>query len=217
MGDSSGAVAFPTVQARRLRRPSWRDPRLLVGLVLVLGATVLGGAVVAQADDTVPVLAASTTLVRGDGLQDAGLRVVRVRLDDVTGAYVRADDGIPADAVALRTVPAGELLPAAAVGSAAELDSRPVALEWQGPRPEALVRGASVDLWVAERVGTAEYGEPQLRVRSADVFAVVEGSSGLGSAGGTQVQVMLEPDGVQELLAALAAGDRIDMVLVPGP
>lgn len=217
MGEPSGGVAFSSVQARRLRRPSWRDPRLLVGLVLVLGATVLGGAVVAQADDTVPVLAAATTLVRGDGLQQAGLRVVRVRLDDVGPAYVRADEPVPADAVALRTVPAGELLPTAAVGRAAELESRPVALTWQGPRPEALVRGATVDLWVAEREGTSEYGEPQLRVRSADVFAVVEGSTGLGSTGGTQVQVMLEPDGVQQMLAALAAGDRIDLVLVPGP
>jgi hypothetical protein len=30
------APAAPGVTARRLRRPSWRDPRLLVGLLLVL-------------------------------------------------------------------------------------------------------------------------------------------------------------------------------------
>lgn len=137
---------FSSVPARRLRRPSWRDPRLLVGLVLVLGTTVLGAVLVERADDTVPVLAAGSTLVRGDALQEAELRVVRVRLDDLGPAYVPAADALPADAVALRGVPAGELLPASAVGRAGELESRPVALQWQGPRPEGLVRGAEVDL-----------------------------------------------------------------------
>lgn len=208
---------YPTVPARRLRRPTWRDPRLLVGLVLVLGATVAGGLLVAGAGDTVPVLSARETLVRGDVLSEADLRVVRVRLDDVGGAYLPAATALAADSVALRTVPAGELLPASAVGRARELDSRPVALAWQGPRPDALVRGAAVDLWVAVREGTSEFGEPELLVSSADVFAVVEGGGGLGSQSGTQVQVMLEPDGVRSLLAALAAEDRIDLVLVPGP
>lgn len=217
MGVSTVPAVYPEVPARRVRRPSWRDPRLLVGLVLVLGATALGGVLVARADDSVPVLAAGTTLVRGDTLSEAGLQVVRVRLDEVDEAYLAAEDALPADAVALRTVPAGELVPASAVGSAADLASRPVALPWQGPRPQGLVRGAAVDLWVAPREGTSSYGTPRLAVAGADVFAVDEASSGLGATGGAQVQVMLEPEGVQQMLAALAAEDRIDLVLVPGP
>lgn len=217
MGVSTEPTAFPAVPARRVRRPSWRDPRLLVGLVLVLGATALGGLLVARADDTVPVLAAGATLVRGDSLQQSDLQVVRVRLADVGPAYLAAGEELPADAVALRTVPVGELVPASAVGAADELDSRPVSLPWQGPRPEGLQRGAAVDLWVTPREDTSSFGDPALLVEAADVFAVVEGSTGLGSTGGTQVQVMLEPEGVQELLAALAAEDRIDLVLVPGP
>lgn len=217
MGVSTESVLYPSVPARRLRRPSWRDPRLLVGLVLVLGSTVLGGVLVAGADDTVPVLAAGETLVRGDSLAQAELQVVRVRLDGVDSSYVPAGEALPGDAVALRTVPAGELVPASAVGTSAELESRPVALPWQGPRPESLVRGSTVDVWVAPREGTSAFGEPRLVVAGADVFAVVEGSSGLGQSGGVQVQVMLEPDGVQQMLAALAAEDRVDLVLVPGP
>ncbi|MFC3687803.1 SAF domain-containing protein [Aquipuribacter hungaricus] len=217
MGVPTSTDAVPSVPARRLRRPSWRDPRLLVGLLLVLGATVAGGLLVAGADDTVPVLAARDTLVRGDVLGEDDLRVVRVRLDDVAASYLPAATPLAAGSVALRTVPAGELLPASAVGRLEELESRPVALDWQGPRPEGLVPGAAVDLWVAAREGTSEFGEPELLVGAADVYAVVEGDGGLGSQGGTQVQVMLEPDGVRSLLAALAAEDRIDLVLVPGP
>ena len=48
---------LPTPTATRLRRPSWRDSRLLVGVLLVLVSTVLGSVVVARADDRVPVYA----------------------------------------------------------------------------------------------------------------------------------------------------------------
>ena len=34
----------PTPKAARLQKPSWRDTRLLVGVLLVLAATVLGSA-----------------------------------------------------------------------------------------------------------------------------------------------------------------------------
>jgi hypothetical protein len=216
MGVSTEHVVHPSVPARRLRRPSWRDPRLLVGLVLVLGASVLGGVLVARADDTVPVLAAGSTLVRGDLLEQSDLRVVRVGLGDLDDVYVPADEGLVSGSVALRTVAEGELVPVSAVGRPDQLDSRPVSLPWQGPRPDGLVRGTSVDLWVAPREGTSGFGEPQLVVEAAEVVAVVEGSSGLGSTGGTRVQVMLEPEGVRLMLAALAAEDRVDLVLVPG-
>ena len=49
---------LPTPTASRVRAPSWRDSRLLVGLLLVLLSTVLGSVVVARADDRVPVYAA---------------------------------------------------------------------------------------------------------------------------------------------------------------
>ena len=51
-----------TTQANRLRRPTWKDSRLLVGLLLVLLSTALGGFVVSRAEDTVPVYAAKADL-----------------------------------------------------------------------------------------------------------------------------------------------------------
>ena len=43
---------LPEPTAKRLQRPSWRDARLLVGVVLVLLGTVLGARLIAAADDT---------------------------------------------------------------------------------------------------------------------------------------------------------------------
>ncbi|MEO6999355.1 MAG: hypothetical protein ABI112_14840, partial [Terracoccus sp.] len=52
--------------AKRLQRPSWRDSRLLVGVLLVLVAATLGAKAVASTDDRVPMWVASGDLVAGD-------------------------------------------------------------------------------------------------------------------------------------------------------
>ena len=56
------ALAAPI--AGRLRRPSWKDTRLVVGLLLVLLATALGAAGLRAADHRVPVLAACALTVQ---------------------------------------------------------------------------------------------------------------------------------------------------------
>ena len=65
---------LPRPAAKRLRRPSWRDSRLLVGVLLVLLAATLGARAVAAADDRVPVWVAAGDLVAGDAVGVDGLR-----------------------------------------------------------------------------------------------------------------------------------------------
>ena len=52
-------------RAPRSRRPGWRNPRLLLGLVLVAGSVVLGARLLAAADDTVGVWAVARDLPAG--------------------------------------------------------------------------------------------------------------------------------------------------------
>jgi len=74
------------VPASRLRRPSWRDSRLLIGVVLVFASVAIGARVVAASDRTVPVFAAASTLTSGHAINRSDLRVVRVRLGSGTAA-----------------------------------------------------------------------------------------------------------------------------------
>ena len=46
-GQRTGAAA------QRLRIKPWRDPRLLIGVMLILGATILGARLAAAGDDTI--------------------------------------------------------------------------------------------------------------------------------------------------------------------
>ncbi len=52
-------------RATRSRRPGWRNPRLLLGIVLVAGSVVLGARLLAAADDTVAVWAVAADLPTG--------------------------------------------------------------------------------------------------------------------------------------------------------
>ena len=73
---------LPTPTASRLRSPSWRDTRLLVGVLLVLVSTVLGSVVVARADDRVPVYAAKGQVAPGQRLTESDVVRVDVLLGD---------------------------------------------------------------------------------------------------------------------------------------
>lgn len=209
---------LPSPQARRLRPPSWRDPRLLVGVLLVLGSVVLGSRVVAAADDTVAVWAAVGPLVAGDPVTPERLTAVDVRLGEASSAYLPAADPPPDGAVLLRPVGDGELLPRAALGSAEEIQRRAVGIPVAGALPDGVVKGALVDVWVSppdpERAG--EFGEPELLAAAAEVAGVATGGSGFAASGSTTVQVLLAEAELRAALRSLAADAEIALVLVPG-
>ena len=220
MADSSGTARAGSATARRVAVPSWRDPRLLVGVLLVLAAVVAGARVVSAADRTVPVYAAAEALTPGEPVGPAQLEVVRLRLDGGAGAgaYVSAESSPAEGLVALRGVGAGELVPAVALGSAASLDVRPVGVPVQGALPSGLVPGALVDVWVTA-VDLATPGallEPRRVVEAAPVAEVDADSGALGSAATTTVQVLVDSEALPDVLAALAADARVHLVLTPG-
>ncbi|MEJ5946166.1 hypothetical protein WDZ17_12780 [Pseudokineococcus basanitobsidens] len=225
--DRSGApsaVPRAGAPARRVAVPSWRDPRLAVGVLLVLAAVVAGSRVVAAADRTVPVYAAAQVLTPGEPVGADDLDVVRVRVDGGAGAgaYVAADEssggGAPEGLVALRGVGAGELVPAAALGAAGSVEVRPVGVPVTGALPDGLVPGALVDVWVTAVDPTTPGArlDPRRVVASAPVAEVDDDAGGLGTAAATTVQVLVGPSELPDVLAALAADSRVALVLSPG-
>lgn len=217
-GPTSAPEGLPTPTAQRLRRPSWRDPRLAVGVTLVLLSVVLGSVVVAAADETEPAYAAVRTLTPGDSIGPEDLRVVQVRVEDLAGTYVPADEGLEAGLVATRSVGEGELLPRSALGEVGAVQVRPVGVPLDGPLPAGLRKGAVVDVWVAspdpERAGS--FLRPQPLVESAVVSEVSESGGALGAGGSTTVQVLVTANELPEVLGALANGADVSLVLLPG-
>ncbi len=209
---------LPAPAASRLRPPSWRDPRLLVGVLLVVGSVVLGARLVAAADQTDPYLVAAHALTPGDPVSEADVRVVRLTMEAADSTYLPADGDLPDGLVAVRAVAEGELLPRSGVGEAGDVDVQPVGVPVEGSLPAGLVKGASVDVWVAapDPARAGGFLPPERLVEAAEVAEVTETNTALGAGGGSTVQVLVGPEPLQEVLGALANDAAVSLVLAPG-
>jgi hypothetical protein len=212
---------LPKPTAVRLRQPSWRDTRLVVGVVLVLLSMAIGAKVISAADDTVPMYAAAARLVPGQPVAQSDVKRVDVRLGADRSRYVVADHGIAPGTFALREVRAGELLPTSALGTRADIDLKPVSVPVDTSAATQIAAGSIVDVWVNARIASSaveKYGNPVKTLEAAPVVRIPEASgSGLGSSSGkVAVQIMVPEAGVQQLIAAIDQGAKITLVPVPG-
>ncbi|WP_306418593.1 SAF domain-containing protein [Arthrobacter pityocampae] len=215
MSIDTRAMQVPS-EAPRLRKPSWKDPRLLIGLLLVLSSTAGVIALLDSQNTTTQVYSAREDIAVGSKLTEEDLVAVPVRLGDVSDAYLTVAAGIPDAAVATRLVPRGELVPAAAVGRTDGLDRKPVGLTVEDPLPSGTAAGDRVDIWVSLRTDTNSYDEPRLLLEAAEVAELTVGESALGGSSSTLVQVLVDDGAMPALLGALSNDARIAVVLNPG-
>ena len=223
MGGVSASVLRPSTGQRvpspvavRARRPSWRDPRLAVGLLLVCVSVLVGARVLASADDTVPVLAARGSLAAGQPLSSADLTEVRLRFSSEADAdrYLVAGEALPDGAVLLRPVGPGELVPRTAVGTdRTGLVELPLAVD-PGRVPASVRIGSVVDVWVTaaadDAAGGSDGGRTEQLLSEVPVLSVSR-AGGLGSGGMRQVVVGISGD---DRSAIAEAVDRLDGSLV---
>jgi len=215
----SAVLDLPAPVAVRLRRPGWRDPRLLVGVAMVAGSVALGSWVVRSAQTTVPVYVAREALVPGQRIAADDVVVADVQLaDGALERYLRADEPLPADAVAVRVVGQDELVPADALGSAADLDVRSVAIPLERAPSRDVTVGALVDVWFSPAASGAdvEAEDPRQLASSLPVAEVSRPERSLGGSGSSAVHVLVPQGQLPDVLAALASDGVLDVVPVPG-
>ncbi|ACZ31515.1 hypothetical protein Xcel_2500 [Xylanimonas cellulosilytica DSM 15894] len=208
---------LPAPVAARLRRPSWRDPRLVVGVVLVALSVALGSWAVSAASSTTPVWVADGTLTPGDQLTADAVRAVEVRLGEGADHYLRADEPLPEGVVLTRVVDDGELVARSALGDAASLDVRSVAVEVDGALSPRVRKGAVVDVWFvpSTRAG-AGAPEPRQVVGGVVVEQIDAAGSGLVVGSSTTLHVLVPGEALPALLAALGDDGTVDVVPVTG-
>jgi len=206
--------------AKRLQRPSWRDSRLVVGLLLVVVAATLGAKAVASADDRMPVWVAASNLVAGDKVEEASFARADVRLADGMNSYLAADAPPPTGSFMLRDVRAGELVPASAVGGADSVDVQRVTVRADAMSTTGLARGSRVDVFVTPKTSTQSDATTTTRTKkvleSAAVAAVLTSTGGFGSGSMTSVQIYVPSDKVQPLVEAVDADAKLTLVPAVG-
>lgn len=195
-------------------RPAWREPRFLLGVVLVVASVAGVAGLVAASDRSVEVYAARHALAAGDEIAAGDLVGVRVRLGRSASAYLRAAPR--PETVVTRTISAGELVPVGALGAASAQHETSVVISVAGELPASVDVGSTVDVWSAAQAdgtggGGPKFTAPRVLVPGGTVVRVVR-DSGLGASRGVAVEVRVPKDATAGLLESLANGDDITVL-----
>lgn len=204
------ALASTRSRSRRF----WGDARFLFGVLLIVASVAGVWLVVTSARQTVPVLAASRTIVPGQAVTSDDVRIVDVALGQAGEAYLSPgalQDGL----VAVRTIGAGELLPAQAVGDASGARVTSVVIDTVADVPAATEEGTRVELWSAPLVERGVHDTPRILVADATVAAVRRDQAVLGASRATLELVIPRAD-VAATLAALSDGSALSVVPIAG-
>lgn len=217
---TTGQERDQVITARRLRLPSWRDTRLLVGVLLVLLAVAGGIRLLSALDDTTPVYAATHPILPGQEVLAEDLTSVSVRMDAALAHYVDARQPLAAGTVALRQVDEGELVPAGSLGTASQARDKTVTVPVDPASAQSLTVGTVVDVWVSRQdpgqTGTA-YQEPELLLSSAVIARTPSTGNSLGmGVGRAAVQVVVPADQVGAVISSVDQEAKVTLVPAPG-
>jgi hypothetical protein len=199
--------------ASRASAPGWRDPRLVLGVVLVAACVLVGSRLLAGADDTVAVWSLRHDVPAGAALTASDLTAVRVHFADGAGQhYLSAAADLADGATAAHDLTAGELLPRSALAAGAQRALVEVPLSVApDDLPAGIGRGATVDVWVVPDAPGGADEHARARLALDDVVVVAVPSPGDSLAPRTTRQVIVgvgqdQADGLAESLGQLAGG-----------
>jgi hypothetical protein len=145
--------------ALRTRTPGWRDPRIVIGVVIVAASVLLGARLMASADETTSVWSVRRDLPAGTQLGPAVLERRQIRFAESADAdrYLSGTDDLAVGLTLARPVGAGELLPRSALasGDAKKLVEVPLSVAVDDV-PTTVRQGSVVDVWVAPKTPGAD-------------------------------------------------------------
>lgn len=211
--------------AVRSTRPTWRDPRMWVGVAIVAVSVIVGARIMAGADQTVGVWAASGDLAPGAPISSHDLQVRRVHFGSGgLSAYFTADKAIPAGLSVLRDVGKGELLPRSALGPASQSDTVqvPVAVD-PAQVPRSVSRGSVVDVYVvagssgssgAGATGETNAAPSKPALAAVSVVDAPPLADSFGATGKKQLVLAVPTDQVADFFALLQSTQQPTITVV---
>lgn len=197
-------------------RRTWFDPRVAIGVALVVVSVLGVVGVVAASDRTEVVYVAAEPLAAGSRVTAADLSPAHVRLGSAISLYLAGP--VPSDGyVVTRSVAAGEMVPVSALGRTAGASTAAMVLTLTGQLPSSVVAGSDVDLWAAPKTATTAYGPPQVLVNAATVVRIVPGDGLISTGDRNRVELRVPGGDVARVLQSVADGDQISAVSVGVP
>lgn len=191
----------------------------MLGVLLVLGATVLGARLAAASDDTVEYWSVRQDVRPGDPVQDDDLEPTRVRLSGgAADKYVRTDEEFAApldDLVWAHDVASGSLVgKSSLVARSSQLRHQLPLSVTDGAAPADLARGDLVDVWVGPGPGE----EPDTKAkRVLESVRVLQTGGEAAAASGALAQTVLvdvDSEQVRRSVVSTVAASHVTLVRV---
>ncbi|WP_146341199.1 hypothetical protein [Nesterenkonia sp. NBAIMH1] len=197
--------------ARRMKPPSWKDPRLIVGTLLV--AASVGGvvALVAEQNRTAPAYAAARALAVGEEITEDDLVTVDVQLGEGSGKYLLPGERT-LEGMVISRVEEGEFIPLSSLAASDPEGRQPVTVEIEHELPRALSAGRAAEVWGSAAGGYGEDGEVSRLVASAELADVRARESAFGTQSATTVELLVDADDVPGILQAVSDGHQISLL-----
>jgi hypothetical protein len=197
--------------AESRRKRFWFDPRFAIGVVLIVLSVGGTAFAVSAADSRVSVLAARSVLTPGETITSDDLIATKVAMAKATALYLAPSDIPAAGLVVTRTIAAGELVPASAVGSTDSIDSTSLVITVTGQLSSSIAPGATADVWAAPATENG-FGAPVVIVPTATVVRLVKPSGIVVDNSTGSVEVLVPKETVARLLEAVADKDALSLV-----
>ena len=188
------------------------DPRLAIGVVLVVASVVGVVSIVAATDESTEVYAAASTLTPGDRVLSSDLVIRSVKLNEATDRYIAQGELPDEGFIATRPIEAGELIPSSSLGSHDGLSLTSVVVSPQGGLSGTVATGASVDVWASAEAEDGSYAAPGVIISGAVVVRLLEDDSLVSAAHGNAIELLVPRSRVARLLEAMANGDVLSVI-----
>ena len=188
------------------------DPRLLIGLALVVASIAAVVGIVAVNDDGVEVYAAPRLLTAGERVSADDLELRRVSLGAEVDAYLTAGSLPEQGVVVARTVGEGELVPLAAVGDERGPSTTTIVVSLTTPLGETVRPGDVVDVWGSPQEEAGRFGAPAVISSGAQLVRELADEGLVAGAEAARIELLVPRRDVARILDALANGDAIAAV-----
>ncbi|MFC0581325.1 SAF domain-containing protein [Micrococcoides hystricis] len=198
-----------TMSAQRMRKPSWKDPRFLGGVLLVLLSIVGVMALVAQMDKTTGVYAAKRDLAYGESVSAEDFKVIQVNLGEADEHYWHSEEELPQPLLATRPIKTDELVSKGFLADAAPAGEQSLVLMLPPEHTSGLRSGDEIEVWVAARSGPQEYEEPVKVVDRAVLADINAEQSALAASREAEVRIWVGAEDVPALLKAQSTQSQI--------
>ncbi|MBM7050840.1 SAF domain-containing protein [Rothia sp. ZJ1223] len=198
----------------RFQRPGLKDPRLLMGLLLIALSIVAVVSVVSLGNKTEPFYVATRDMAVGEEVKASDFALADVRLAEAGQHYIPQEKTIAEGSVVTSRITSGQLVPATALAQELTDGRRTASITIDSAYASTLTPGKHVDIWIATKAQgtTTTYNDPEVVMEAAEVSTISNEESLIGGTGKSAVQLLVAEESLSAILKAINNEDKINLV-----